>query len=127
MAHSRSIKLYSTNTKFIISYYLKTTITGTKISNISMNIFNSNSKDFSNFKNIAILGGSKFIGLNLLLSLHKRGHKITLYNRNITIPSIKYPDDIILIVGDRNNSSDYKKLFIKSAFTLLHYLNKVLF
>lgn len=64
-------------------------------------------------KNIAILGGSKFIGLNLLLSLHKRGHKITLYNRNITIPSIKYPDDIILIVGDRNNSSDYKKLFIK--------------
>ena len=49
----------------------------------------------------------------ILLSLHKRGHKITLYNRNITIPSIKYPDDIILIVGDRNNSSDYKKLFIK--------------
>ena len=79
-------------------------------------------------KKIAILGGSHFIGVHLLLSLYRQGHQITLYNRNLTTPPIPYPTDIELIKGDRNKVEDLKGLFRNdfdvvfdlSGYTLKH-------
>ena len=77
---------------------------------------------------IAILGGTHFIGVHLLLALYREGHQITLYNRDLRIPPVPYPTDIELIKGDRNNSEDLKGLFKKdfdvvfdlSGYTLKH-------
>jgi len=62
-------------------------------------------------KKIAILGGSHFIGVHLFLALLQQGHQLTLYNRNISIPPVPYPEGIEIIKGDRNKPEDLKRLF----------------
>ena len=62
-------------------------------------------------KKIAILGGSHFIGVHLFLALLQQGHQLTLYNRNISLPPVPYPEGIEIIKGDRNKPEDLKRLF----------------
>lgn len=62
-------------------------------------------------KNIAILGGTRFIGVHLLMALHKQGHKITLFNRILTPSPFLIPRAIRRVKGDRNNPNDLKNLF----------------
>ena len=61
--------------------------------------------------NIAILGGSKFIGPHLIEALHTAGHEITIFNRNKTNPKITYPIGSRIIIGDRNKVDDIMSLF----------------
>jgi len=78
-------------------------------------------------KKIAILGGSHFIGVHLFNALHKQGHQITLYNRKLRTPPVPYPEDIVLIRGDRNKPEDLKNLFNKDfdvVFDLSGYTPK---
>jgi nucleoside-diphosphate-sugar epimerase len=64
-------------------------------------------------KKVALLGGSHFIGVHLLNSLHQQGHDITVYNRNLTRLPVPYPQGTKLIIGDRNNPEDLRRLFAK--------------
>ena len=78
-------------------------------------------------KKIAILGGSHFIGVHLLLTLHQQGHQLTLFNRNLRTPPVHYPKDIELIRGDRDQPENLKKLFFKEfdvVFDLSGYTPK---
>ena len=64
-------------------------------------------------KKIALLGGSHFIGVHLLNALYQQGHDITVYNRNLTRSPVPYPQGTKLIIGDRNNPKDLRRLFAK--------------
>ena len=64
-------------------------------------------------KRIALLGGTRFIGFHLLMSLFSHGHQITIFNRGITQPPIPLPKEVEVIVGNRNSPKDYQKLFCK--------------
>ena len=62
-------------------------------------------------KNIAILGGTRFVGVHLFKALYKQGYKITLFNRILTPTPFLIPKEIRRIKGDRNNPNDLNKLF----------------
>ncbi len=62
-------------------------------------------------KNILILGGSRFIGFLLLSELIKKGHNITIFNRQLRIPPTPFPKAIRLVRGDRNCQKDLEYLF----------------
>lgn len=62
-------------------------------------------------KTIAVLGGTHFIGHHLVNALHAQGHQITIFNRGITVPPSPLPEGIKQINGNRNNYTDYKRLF----------------
>ena len=64
-------------------------------------------------KKIALLGGTHFIGYHLLRNLFSRGYQITIFNRGITQPPIPLPEEVEVIVGNRNNPKDFQKLFCK--------------
>jgi len=64
-------------------------------------------------KRIALLGGSRFIGVYLIQALCQQGHKVTIYNRNFTRSPVPYPKGTQLIKGDRNNPEDLRRLFDK--------------
>ena len=64
-------------------------------------------------KKIALLGGTRFIGYHLLMSLLSHGHQITIFNRGITQTPIPLPEEVEVIVGNRNCPKDYQKLFCK--------------
>ncbi len=62
-------------------------------------------------KEIALLGGSRFIGVHLIQALCQQGHKVTVYNRNLTTPPVPYPEGTRLVKGNRNNPEDLRRLF----------------
>ena len=64
-------------------------------------------------KRIALLGGTRFIGYHLLKKLLNLGHQVSIFNRGITQTPIPLPGEVEVIIGNRNNSKDYKKLFYK--------------
>lgn len=64
-------------------------------------------------KRIALLGGTRFIGYHLLMNLFSQGHQVTIFNRGITQTPIPLPEEIEVIIGDRNCPKDYQKLFCK--------------
>ena len=64
-------------------------------------------------KKIALLGGSRFIGFNMLWALSKQGHDITIFNRGLTAPPDPFPEGIKFVKGDRNHPGDLKRLFDK--------------
>ena len=45
-------------------------------------------------KNIAILGGTRFVGVHLFKALYKQGYKITLFNRILTPTPFLIPKEI---------------------------------
>jgi len=73
----------------------------------------------NNLKRIAIMGGSRFIGFNLLWALHKQGHDVTVFNRSLTIPPAPFPKGITFVNGDRGRPEDIKKLFNKKYDVLI--------
>jgi nucleoside-diphosphate-sugar epimerase len=83
-------------------------------------------------KNVLIVGGTRFSGLYLWRELHKRGHKITLFNRGIT-EIVKLPsetDDEFIdrkqqaryIKGDRTVANDLEQLKTES-FDVIYDIN----
>lgn len=67
---------------------------------------------------VALLGGSRFIGYNLLLALFRKGYDVTLYNRGFSQPPMPFPDNIKIVNGDRNSSKDLKRLFNRDFETV---------
>jgi nucleoside-diphosphate-sugar epimerase len=64
-------------------------------------------------KKIALLGGTHFIGYHLLRNLLSRGCQVTIFNRGITRPPIPLPEEVKVVIGNRNNSKDFQQLFCK--------------
>ncbi len=64
-------------------------------------------------KEIALLGGSRFIGVHLIQALCQQGHKVTIFNRHLTLPPVPYPKGTRLVRGDRNNPESLRRLFDK--------------
>jgi nucleoside-diphosphate-sugar epimerase len=62
-------------------------------------------------KTVALLGGSRFVGYHLLLTLIRKGHAVTLFNRGFTRPPVPFPNNIKIVNGDRNNPKDIDRLF----------------
>ena len=62
-------------------------------------------------KTVALLGGSRFVGYHLLLTLIRKGHAVTLFNRGFTRPPVPFPNSIKIVNGDRNNPKDIDRLF----------------
>ena len=70
-------------------------------------------------KNILILGGSRFIGYLMILELIKKGHNITIFNRQISIPPASFPKATKFIKGDRNSPKDIEYLFTQTYDTII--------
>jgi nucleoside-diphosphate-sugar epimerase len=62
---------------------------------------------------ILVIGGTNFIGLNVVLQLIEMGHEVTVFNRGETRADL--PKEVKLIKGDRHNLLEYKKEFQKLA------------
>ena len=62
---------------------------------------------------IFVTGCAGFIGYHLLMNLLSHGHQITIFNRGITQTPIPLPEEVEVIVGNRNCPKDYQKLFCK--------------
>jgi len=79
-------------------------------------------------KNIGILGGSRFIGYHLAHGLLKLGHRVTLFNRGLSVPPAPFPPSVNYVFGDRNKPSDvinfladpYDVVFDLSGYTVSH-------
>ena len=54
-------------------------------------------------KNILILGGSRFIGYLMISELIKKGHNVTIFNRQISIPPAPFPKPTKFIKQEINN------------------------
>jgi nucleoside-diphosphate-sugar epimerase len=62
---------------------------------------------------ILVIGGTNFIGLNVVLQLIEMGHEVTIFNRNETKADL--PREVERIKGDRHNLLEYKHEFQKLA------------
>jgi nucleoside-diphosphate-sugar epimerase len=62
---------------------------------------------------ILVIGGTNFIGLNVVLQLIEMGHDVTIFNRGETKADL--PKEIKWIKGDRHNLPEYKHEFQKLA------------
>jgi len=60
---------------------------------------------------IGILGGSRFIGPNLIENLLKENHQIYIFNRGITPLQEKFPSQVKLFKGNRNKPKTLSKFF----------------
>jgi nucleoside-diphosphate-sugar epimerase len=60
---------------------------------------------------ILVIGGTNFIGFNVVLQLIEMGHEITVFNRGETKANL--PKEVERIKGDRHNLSEYKHEFQK--------------
>ena len=56
--------------------------------------------------NVAILGGSRFIGFHLAAGLNARGHDVTIFNRGMTRPPAAFPPRVKHVVFDRDRGAD---------------------
>lgn len=58
---------------------------------------------------ILIIGGTRFIGPAVVLRLHHLGHTVCLFHRHPT--SLKFPDSVRHLYGDRANLPDFANAF----------------
>ncbi len=54
---------------------------------------------------ILVIGGTRFIGLEVTLALHRMGHEVAVFNRGQTLPDL--PEGIQQIQGDHNEMLDH--------------------
>ncbi|MBW4449450.1 MAG: NAD-dependent epimerase/dehydratase family protein [Spirirestis rafaelensis WJT71-NPBG6] len=58
---------------------------------------------------ILVIGGTKFIGLNVVRQLSKMGHEVTVFHRGKT--TVKLSQNVQEILGDRTHIIDFKSKF----------------
>lgn len=66
---------------------------------------------------VLVIGGSKFIGLNLILKLSEYKHDITVINKDNR--SNIFPDTVKHIKGNRKNHEEVKRVFKYEAFDVI--------
>jgi dTDP-glucose 4,6-dehydratase len=62
-------------------------------------------------KNIGIIGGTRFIGLNLLYTLLEKDYNISIFNRGVTTPQKDIPSQVKWFKGDRKKPKQMKDFF----------------
>ena len=72
-------------------------------------------------KNILILGGSRFIGYLMVSELIKKGHNVTVFNRQISIPPAPFPKTTKFIKGNRDSSKDLEYLFYQEYDAIIDF------
>ena len=62
---------------------------------------------------IGILGGTRFIGIHLINAALAKNWEVSIFNRGVSKPPVKIPENVEWVKGDRNRPQDLENFFKK--------------